>query len=92
MLSDNPFTFEAFNKKLKTVKLKDFYYRNKGTFEVNFILNTFILIKKLYHLQYTFENYSRKRKNFEILIFVQEIIDEVKERKKLSKTIQLLKN
>ena len=56
------------------------------------MLNTFILIKKLYHLQYTFENYSRKRKNFEILIFVQEIIDEVKERKKLNETIKFSKS
>ena len=56
------------------------------------MLNTFILIKKLYHLQYTFENYSQKRKNFEILIFVQEHIDEVKERKKLSETIKFSKS
>ena len=56
------------------------------------MLNTFILIKKLYYLQYTFENYSQKGKKFELTLFIKENIDEIKEREKLRKTIQFSKN
>ena len=56
------------------------------------MLNTLILIKKLYYLQYAFENYSQKGKKFELRTFIKEIIDEIKKRKKLSKTIQFSKN
>ena len=56
------------------------------------MLNTFILIKKLYYLQYTFENYSQKGKKIKLRTFTKEIIDEIKKRKKLSKTIQFSKN
>ena len=55
------------------------------------MLNTFILIKKLYYLQYTFENYSQKCKKFELRTFIKKNIDEIKKRKKLSKTIQFSK-
>ena len=55
------------------------------------MLNTFILIKKLYYLQYTFENYSQKGKKFELTTFIKDNIDEIKKRKKLSKTIQFSK-
>ena len=56
------------------------------------MLNTFILVKNLYYLQYTFENYSQKGKKFELRTFIKENIDEIKEREKLRKTIQFSKN